>query len=284
MAIDAKLIKQLREKTGMGITNCKKALEETGGDCEKAEMILRKQGIDKAAKKADRPTGLGVIAIKLEGNAGVMIELACEQEATLKNERFEEMLNLALETCMQVKAKSAEQLLAAKSQDGTIADSIKALIGFVGENVQLRKAVTIEAPANGMLGHYVHFNKKAGALVALKLDGVSPDSESMQVAANDICLHAVAARPLAWSRDGIPADVLAKEKEIFLDEVKNKPEKIREKIFEGKLQKFYSDKVLPEQLFVKGLEGTVKQMLDDVAKAAGGKAEISDFARFELGL
>ncbi|MDR0361784.1 MAG: translation elongation factor Ts [Planctomycetota bacterium] len=284
MAIDAKLIKELREKTGMGIANCKKALEDANGDCERAEMILRKQGLDKAAKKADRPTGQGVIAVKVDGDKAAMIELACEQEPTTNNERFLTMVALALDTSLRENVQKLEDLLAAKSDDGTIADSVKALIGVVGENVQIRKAVTFTAPAGGLIGSYVHFNKKAGAIVALKLDGAGKDSESMRIAANDICLHAVAARPLAWRREDIPQNVLDKEKEVFMEEIKSKPEQIRGKILEGKLQKFYTDKVLPEQLFVKGLEGTVKEMLDATAKEAGGKAEIAAFARFELGL
>ncbi len=286
MAIDAKMIKDLREKTGMGITQCKKALEETGGDLEKAEMILRKAGLDKAAKKADRPTGQGVIAIRHQGNLAAMIELACEQEPTTNNERFVNLVNLALDTCLKEKIKSADDLLKTKTPDGTFADSVKAVIGVVGENIQLRKAVTIAAPAGGVIGYYAHFNKKAGAMVALSLEKIDPAHDAIKIAANDISMHAVAARPLAWNRAGIPADVVEKEKEIFMEEVNKKPEAIRGKILEGKLQKFYGDKVLTEQFFVKDPEGktTVQQMLDNAAKVAGGKAQIVDFARFELGL
>ncbi|MDR1612657.1 MAG: translation elongation factor Ts [Planctomycetota bacterium] len=284
MAIDTKLIKELREKTGMGITNCKKALEEADGDCGRAEMILRKQGLDKAAKKADRPTGQGVVAVKVDGDRAAMIELACEQEPTTNNGRFLALVALALDAALSENVSNVDQLNGAKSGDGVIADSVKELIGVVGENVQLRKAITIAAPVGGVIGSYVHFNKKAGAIVALKLDGVGKDGDGIKIAANDICLHAVAARPLAWRRDDIPPDILAKEKEVFMEEIKNKPEQIRDKILNGKIEKFYADKVLPEQLFVKGLEGTVKEMLDAAAKAAGGKAEIAAFARFELGL
>jgi elongation factor Ts len=280
------MIKELREKTGMGITNCKKALEDAGGDMEKAEMILRKQGLDKAAKKADRPTGQGVVAVKIAGGTAAMVELACEQEPTTNNERFVALLNLALDTALKGKVKSAEELLAAKTPDGTMQDSVKALIGVVGENVQLRKAVTIDAPAGGTLGYYAHFNKKAGAIVALALEGIVADNADIKTAANDICMHSVAARPLGWRREDIPQDVIAREKEVFAEEVKGKPENIREKILDGKLQKFYADKVLTEQLFVKDPEGktTVGKMLETAAKAAGGKATIAAFARFELGL
>ena len=286
MAIDAKMVKELREKTGMGISQCKKALEESAGDMEKAEMFLRKQGLDKAAKKADRPTGQGVIAIRRQDGVAAMIELACEQEPTTNNERFVNLVSLALDICLKERLPSAAELLAANTPDGTFADSVKAVIGVVGENIQLRKAVAITAPAGGLIGSYAHFNKKAGALVALSLENIAPDNEGLRTAANDISMHAVAARPLAWNRAGIPSEVIEKEKEVFMEEVNKKPENIRAKILDGKLQKFYADKVLTEQLFVKDPEGktTVRQMLDHAAKAAGGKAEIIDFARFELGL
>ncbi|MCL2001478.1 MAG: translation elongation factor Ts [Planctomycetes bacterium] len=286
MAIDAKMIKELREKTGMGITQCKKALEDCAGDMEKAEILLRKQGLDKAAKKADRPTGQGVIAIRQQENLAAMIELACEQEPTTNNERFVNLVDLILDLCLKEKAKSADELLKVATSEGTIADSIKAVIGVVGENIQLRKAVSIAAPAGGMIGHYAHFNRKAGAMVALSLENIDPKHAGMKTAANDISMHAVAARPLAWNRAGIPHNIIEKEKEVFMEEVNKKPENIRARILEGKLQKFYSDKVLTEQLFVKDPEGktSVRQMLDNAAKAAGGKAEIVDFTRFELGL
>lgn len=286
MAIDAKSIKELREKTGMGITQCKKALEECSGDMDKAEMSLRKQGLDKAAKKADRPTGQGVVAIRHEGNFASMIELACEQEPTTNNERFINLVDLALTTALRDKVKSADDLMKASTPDGTFADSVKSVIGVVGENIQLKKAITIEAPAGGLIGSYAHFNKKAGAMVALSLESIDAGHEAMTTAARDISMHAVAARPVSWNREGVPADILEKEKEVFMEEIKNKPENIREKILEGKVQKFYGDKVLTEQIFVKDPDGkaTVQQMLDTAAKAAGGKAVVADFARFELGL
>lgn len=286
MAIDAASIKQLREKTGMGISQCKKALEETNGDMEQAEMNLRKQGLDKAAKKADRPTGQGVIAIRHEGKIAGMIELACEQEPTTNNERFIALVELGLDTAIKNKVKNADDLLKAATPDGTFADSIKSVIGVVGENIQLKKAYTMDAPANGLIGYYAHFNKKAGSMVALELDGVAVDNQDVKTAANDISMHAVAARPLHHKREGIDADYIAKEREVMMEEVKTKPANIQEKIMEGKMNKLYAEKVLPEQIFVKDPEGknSVQQHLDNVAKNAGGKAKIVDFVRFELGL
>ncbi|MDR1535743.1 MAG: translation elongation factor Ts [Planctomycetota bacterium] len=286
MAIDAARIKELREKTGMGISQCKKALEETGGDLDKAELLLRKQGIDKAAKKADRPTGQGVIAIRREGSRAAMIELACEQEPTAGNERFLGLARLALDLCLEGKLPDSEALSRAATPEGGFGESLKALIGVVGENIQLKKAVYLEAPPGGLLGSYLHFNKKAGALVALALAGGDPANPGLAAVANDLAMHAVAARPLAASRESLPPAALAREREVFGEEVKKMPEAIREKVLDGKLQKFYTEKVFPEQIFVKDPDrkATVRQVLDQAAKAAEGKAEIAGFARFELGL
>lgn len=286
MAIDTKLITLLREKTGMGISACKKALEECGGDLEKAELALRKLGINKAAKKADRPTGEGVVAIAGEGRTAVMVEVCCEQEPTSKNERFLALVQKTLDLMLASKASSAEEVLRQPTEEGTLADTYKALIGVTSENIVLRRAARIEAPEGGMIGRYVHFNRKAGAICALRLEGIDPSHPGLQAAANDLCMHAVAARPIALRREDIPPEILAREKEVYAEEVKGKPENIKEKILEGKLSKFYAEKVLLEQVFVKDPEGkkTVARMIEEAAKAAGGKATVVAFTRFELGL
>jgi elongation factor Ts len=286
MAIDTKLIMKLREATGMGIANCKKALEDSGGDFEAAELALRKQGLDKAAKKADRPTGQGVVAVRTEGPRAAILELACEQEPTTNNERFAAVVDalLGLALARPGAWAGAEALLDAKGAGGTGRELVTGLAAVVGENVQLRHAAVIEAAAGGVLGQYVHFNRKAGAVVALALSG-GAQGEALKAAANDLCMHSVAARPIGFRREDIPEAVIAREREVFLEEVKDKPEAIRGKIVEGKLAKFYAEKVLPEQLFVKDPAGkaTVRQMLDAAAKAAGGGAEIAAFVRMELG-
>lgn len=285
MAVDAKLIKDLRDRTGMGFADCKKALESSNGNLEEAEMFLRKKGLDKAAKKADRATGQGVVRVAVKGDKGVLLEVQCEQEPTTKNERFEEFVKKVSEVAFGVDGLSAEKLLAASAGDGqTVADLQKALIGVIGENVVVKKAAAISAPAGGILGQYTHFNNKAAAICALKLDGAA--ASAMQAIANDVCMHAVAARPVALDRAGVPADMVAKEKEVFQEEVNKKPEQMREKIMEGKLGKFYGEKCLLEQVFVKDPDGklTVAKAVEAEAKKAGGKAEIVGYVRMELGL
>ena len=285
MAVDAKMIKDLRDKTGMGFADCKKALETANGNLEEAEMFLRKKGLDKAAKKAERATGQGVVRIAVKGDKAVILEVQCEQEPTTKNERYEEFVKAVCEIAFTVDGLTAEKLLEAKGADGqSVADKQKALIGVIGENVVVKKAAALTAPAGGILGQYTHFNNKAAALCALKLDGAA--AAAMQTIANDVCMHAVAARPIALDRSGVPADLVNKEKEVFQEEVNKKPENIREKIMEGKLGKFYGEKCLLEQIFVKDPDGklTVSKAVEAEAKKAGGKAEICGYVRMELGL
>lgn len=285
MAVDAASIKELREKTGMGMSDCKKALTEANGNMDDAEMILRKRGLDKAAKKADRATGQGVVALEIRGNVAVMIELQCEQEPTTHNDRFKALLKTLFEAAFASKTKTTEALLATSVGGTTIEEQIKATIGVVGENVVVKKLALVEAPAGGMIGSYTHFNNKAAAVCALSLDGASASPE-LQTAANDICMHSVACRPLAVSRADVPADLIAKEREVFMEEVSKKPAQIQEKIMEGKLAKFFGEKCLLEQFFVKDPDGklTVQQVIDQAAKQAGGKATLTGFARMELGL
>lgn len=282
--IDAKMIKDLREITGMGFTDCKKALVDANGSMEEAEMILRKKGLDKAAKKADRATGEGVISIVVRDNVAVLLQIECEQEPTTNNDRFKEVLAATVEAAFASGAQSVEDMLKASVGGQTIAEKIQALIGVIGENVVVKKLSRVVAPAGGVIGSYSHFNKKAGAVCALALEGgaVTP---ALQTAANDVCMHSVAARPLSLDRSGIPADVVAKEREVFLEEVKTKPANIQEKILEGKLGKFYGEKCLLEQIFVKDPDGklTVGAMVEKAGKDAGGKASVVSFIRMELG-
>lgn len=284
MAITADMIKELREKTGMGMADCKKALTEANGVMDDAEMILRKKGLDKAAKKADRATGEGAIAVEVRGNVAVMIEMQCEQEPTTGNDRFKAMQKSAFEAAFASGATNVDQLMAATIEGETIANRLQAVIGVVGENVIIKHVARVEVPAGGIIGTYAHFNKKAGAVIALNVEGAA--SDELKTVANDICMHAVACRPLSLDRSGIPADMVAKEREVFMEEVSKKPAAIQEKIMEGKLSKFYSEKCLLEQIFVKDPDGknSVQQVLDAAAKKSGAKATVAAFARMELGL
>ena len=282
--ITATMIKELRELTGMGMSDCKKALVDANGIVEEAEMILRKKGLDKAAKKADRATGEGLVSVREKDGVVICLQVECEQEPTTKNERFLALVDKIFDAAFASGAKSIEELLAAPTEEGTVADSITAVIGVIGENVVVKNIAAFVIPENGAFGAYSHFNGKSGAICMLEVDGITVDSD-FTAAANDVCMHAVATRPVALNRSGVPEELVNKEKEVFLEEVKNKPENIQEKILEGKLSKFYGEKCLEEQVFVKDPEGkqTVGEMINAAAKKLGGSAKIVDFARLELG-
>ena len=285
---DLKLIQALRDKTGMGVAACKKALAESGGDLEKAELTLRKMGADKAAKKADRPTGQGVVAIKAvpSGKCAAMVEVACEQEPTTQNERFLHFVAAALDATLACRPRDVAGVLSSQVSGKTLQEMLTDLIAVASENIVLRRVAFLEAPADGIIGQYVHFNRKIGCLCAVRLEGIAATDEKLRAAANDICMHAAAARPLALDRRSIPAKILETEKDVYREEVKNRPANIQEKILEGKLVKFYQQNCLLEQIFVKDPEQktTVKQFLEQAAAAAGGKAELVSFVRFELGV
>ncbi len=285
---DLKQIQVLRDKTGMGVAACKKALAEAGGDLEKAELALRKMGADKAAKKADRPTGQGVVAIKLapSGKRAAMLEVACEQEPTTQNARFLQFVDAALEASLSQKPRDAAEALRLTVGGKTLQELQTDLIAVASENVVLRRVAVLDSPAEGIVGHYLHFNRKIGCLCALRWEGGKAANDVMLAVANDICMHAAAARPLALDRNSIPAKILETEKEVYREEIKNKPVNIQEKILEGKLGKFYQQCCLLEQIFVKDPDQktTVKQFLTQAAAAAGGKAELLSFVRFELGM
>ncbi len=284
MAVTAAMIKELRDNTGMGFSDCKKALAETDGNMEEAEMLLRKKGIDKAAKKADRTTGEGLILIERRGDDAVILEVMCEQEPTTGNDRFLAFVQMAKDAAFATGATTPDEMMSTKTSSGeTLEEALKGLIGTLGENVQFKRMARVKIPAGCIFGQYIHFNKKAAAVCVVKASG---NGDGLQELANDICMHSVAMRPVSLGRSGVPADLVEKEKEVFMEEVMKKPEQMREKIMEGKLGKFYSEKCLLEQLFVKDAEGkrSVQKVLEDTAKAAGVTAEVIDWKRLELGV
>jgi len=283
-SISMEMIKALREKTGMGIADVKKALEDSSGDMEKAELELRKKAAGKAIGKSDRATGQGVIVIKTRGNTAVIGEFCCEQEPTTTNVRFVEFVEMAMNLALETNASSMEELLQQKTNDGTLQDTCKGLIGMLSENLVPRRLARLQSPAGGVFGQYIHFNKRAGAVIAIELAGA--DAQKVAAAGNDICMHSVALRPVAVSRDQVDQKILATERELALEKVKDKPAQMQEKIIDGMMNKYFQENVLLEQPFVKDATGktSVKEMLDEAAKSAGGTAKVVGFIRYELGL
>jgi len=243
MKITATQVNELRKRTGISMMQCKKALEEAEGNEEKAIEILRKKGAAKAAEKSDRETAEGIVVTKIDGNKAVIVQLSCETDFVAKNEDFLAIANKAAETGL---ASGAE---AAKTE---AEPTIKELFIKLGENMKIEVGV-VEADG---VGEYVHTNGKVGAIIALS----NTDAEK----AKDIAMHITAMNPEVISPDELTEEVVAKEREIWAEQLKNegKPAEIIDKIMMGKEKKFREESALIKQSFVKNGEQSVEQYLD----------------------
>ncbi|MFN3599298.1 MAG: translation elongation factor Ts [Aquificaceae bacterium] len=281
--ITAEMVKTLREMTGAGMLECKKALEEAGGDLEKAKEILRIRGLAKADKKAGRETKEGIIYayVSEDRKKGVLLELNCETDFVAKNEHFVELaLNLAkhiAETPENANRSGAgEDIATQKFLGTTVGDLIKSVIAKIGENIQLRRFVRYDA--EGFVHAYVHGIGKVGVLLEYKAPEVN--QEVLRVV-QDVVLQIAAMKPEFVSIESVPADALEREKKILSEQARQegKPENIIEKVVEGRLKKFYQEKVLLEQPFIKEEKKTVGQYL----RESGTGAQVVRFVRFEVG-
>lgn len=259
--ITAKLVNDLRAKTGLGMMECKKALVEVGGDIEKAIEYFRKKGVKTSV--TERAANEGRVQVAAKGNSGVVVEIKCNTDFAAKSEVVEKILQAG-----------ATQLLGNPQADLTANAQIKDLLVLAaqqtGENIQLGR--TAQLTASGKLGTYLHYTGKIAVLVALT---GNPGDELIK----DLCLHITAARPLALNREQVPAALIAKEKEIAVEQAKasGKPQAIAEKIAEGKMRVFYEERVLLDQKFVKDDSKSVAQLL----KESGTSLEA--YVRVEVG-
>ena len=270
--ITAELVKELREKTGAGMMDCKKVLTETDGDLEKASELLRERGIAKAAKKTDRIAAEGVVYAYISENSkvGALVEVNSETDFVAKNEDFQKFVAEVAEVIAKENPKDVESLLETKSGDRTVREILTEKIATIGENMTIRRFVRYEA-TEGIVESYIHGNGKIGVLVEL-----SKDEKEL---AKDICMQIAAAKPEYLDRNSVPEDVLNKEMEILKSQAMNegKPAQIAEKIVQGRIGKFYSEVCLVEQAFVKNPDVKVSQLLQEKG------ATIARYARFEKG-
>ena len=277
--ISAKDVKTLREQTGAGMMDCKRALGDAGGDLAKAVEVLRERGLAKAGKRERRATSEGVIAIALAGGAGGMVELGCETDFVARTDDFIGLgESLAKAVADDAGAGSVDGLLAAPIGGEKVQDRIVAAIAKLGENVVVKRVARL-AVERGVVGGYVHAGGKLGVLVAI--EGAEADAE-LEGLAKDVSMHVAAAdpTPVAVDREGVSAELLASEREIYRKQAlaEGKPEKIIDKIVEGKLNKFVSEIALVEQPFVKDPDRSVGDLL-----AAKSGAGVAAFERFKLG-
>ncbi|HTF36242.1 MAG TPA: translation elongation factor Ts [Myxococcota bacterium] len=283
--ISASDVKALRDQTGAGMMDCKRALADAGGEVSKAGELLRERGLAKAVKREGRATSEGTVALAVKGAAGALVELACETDFVAKTDDFQKLVTqLAQAAAADPKLERAELLLEAQLGGEKVRDRIAAAVAKLGENVVLRRAQRLVLGGEGVIGAYVHAGGKLGVLVGLRTKAKAPGLEAL---AKDLAMHVAAAdpSPLAVERGGLAADVLERERRIFRSQVEQsgKPEKLWDKIVEGRIAKFYAEVCLLEQPFVKNPEQTVGQLLRDASQKLGAPVEISGFVRFKLG-
>ncbi|MDC0314401.1 translation elongation factor Ts [bacterium] len=288
--ITVALIKQLRDKTSAGMMDCKAALKETDGDLEAAETALRKKNLMDAGKKAGRDAKEGVIASRVaaDGKFGVMIEVNCETDFVAKNDNFREFVEQILDHVEKspegaaLDAILAENFVGDESQ--TLDLFVKDKAGQLGENMGLTRWVKLSAAGEGSVSTYIHMQGKVGVLIEVgagKADSVS--SEKFLTLVKDLTLHIAAASPICITREEVPESLIETEKDIFRDQMKDKPADKIEMIIKGKMNKFYGTHALLEQAFVKDADQTIKKLVESVGKDIGDELSINRFERFAVG-
>ncbi|WP_068672373.1 translation elongation factor Ts [Oceanobacillus sp. Castelsardo] len=274
MAITAKMVKELREKTGAGMMDCKKALQETEGNMDKAIDFLREKGIAKAAKKADRIAAEGLTHIEVENNTAVLLEVNCETDFVTKNEQFKDLLSELGKHILSQKPSSVEEALGQKlhGEGETLETYINTAVSKIGEKITLRRFTTFTKSDNDVFGAYLHMGGRIGVLTVL--EGTNDEQLG-----KDIAMHVAAVNPRYVSRDAVSEDEVNHEREVLKQQALNegKPENIVEKMVEGRLSKFFQEICLLEQDFVKDPDQKVKKYV--AAKGATVKA----FVRYEVG-
>ncbi|MFD2371327.1 translation elongation factor Ts [Brevibacillus sp. GCM10020057] len=274
MAISAQTVKELRERTGAGMMDCKRALEETGGDMEKAIDLLRERGIAKAAKKSGRIAAEGLTATAIAGNVAAVVEVNCETDFVAKNPEFQTLVKDIAEHVVSQRPATVEEALEQpfKGAGETLGHVINEKIATIGENITLRRFFVSEKSDNGVFGAYLHMGGRIGVLVTL-------EGTQNEALAKDLGMHAAAANPRFANREEVSQSEIDREREVLKNQAlaEGKPANIVEKMVEGRLGKFFEEYVLVEQPFVKDPDKKVSALL----KEAG--ATLKEFARFQVG-
>ena len=283
--ITAALVKELREKTGAGMMECKKALSETGGGLEGAIDFLRKKGLSVAEKKAGRVASQGLVGVVVEGEKGAIVELNSETDFVARNAEFQAMLSKMLGAALATKG-DVESMKKEMVDGKSIEDTLTELIAKIGENMSLRRAAFVEVE-NGVVVPYMHTavvpnQGKIGVLVALESQG---DKAALTELGKKIAMHIAASSPKFLAVEDVDADTLAHEKSIYEEQAKasGKPANIIEKMVEGRIRKFHDEVVLLEQAFIMDPDQKVKAVVAAAAKELGTDVKLSSFVRFALG-
>ncbi len=283
--ITASMVKDLRDKTGAGMMDCKAALADTGGNMEEAIDWLRKKGISKAAKKASRVAAEGLIGVASKHGAAALIEINSETDFVARNDQFKTFVKDAAALALEVDG-DVEKLLAKNMGSATVETALREMVATIGENMSVRRAIVM-AVNPGVVGTYVHNASgpelgKIGVLVALKSTG---DATKLAALGRQIAMHIAAAAPIALTAAHIPADVIARERAIHAETAgqSGKAEAVIEKMVEGRMRKYYEDVVLMQQVYVIDGETRIEKVIEKAAKDLGAPVEIEGFVRFQVG-
>ncbi|NLZ34831.1 translation elongation factor Ts [Clostridium isatidis] len=283
--ITAQSVKELREKTGAGMMDCKKALTEANGDMEKAVEILREKGLAAAAKKAGRIAAEGLVKtyVSEDGKTAGIIELNCETDFVAANEEFVAVADRIAEIASKTSAKTVEELVNEKYDDNsTIQETLTALIAKLGENMTLRRFEKFSVE-KGLVESYIHGGGRIGVVVELASD--SDNTAVLREVAKDVCMQVAAANPLFLSENDVDQTTLEKEKEIYRVQALNegKPEKIVDKMVNGRIQKYFKEVCLLNQAWVKDGDKSISKYLQEKSKEVGSPITVNRFVRFERG-
>jgi elongation factor Ts len=283
--VSAQMVKELRERTGAGMMDCKAALQETSGDMEAAVDLLRKKGLAKAAKKAGRIAAEGLIGLAVDGKKGVLVEVNSETDFVARNDLFQGLVKMIANVAITV-GPDVEKMKAAKVGSITIADAIADTVAKIGENMSLRRASSL-AVANGVIASYVHNSVdeglgKIGVLVALDSTG---KADELKRFGRMVAMHIAASNPQAIDPTGLDPDVVRREKEVLADKFKaqGKPANVIDKIVESGLKTFYKEVCLLEQAFIHEPDKSVAQAIKEAEGKAGGPIKVTGYVRYALG-
>lgn len=284
MAISAQLVKKLRDKTGAGMMDCKKALVESDGDFEKAIEILRKKGASVAAKRAERTASEGIVLTKMSGDnsKGIMVEVNCETDFVAKSDDFINFANFILASVVENEPKDIDELLSLSYNGKSVNEELTNIIGKIGEKIEVSRFV-IETAENGIVVDYIHHGSKLGVLV--RVDNVTEENkEDITTFAKDAAMQVAAMKPTFVYREDVPEEILNKEKEIYKEVAKKegKPEHILDRIADGKLNKFFQENCLFEQASIKDNSKSVGEIIKEINNKYSSETKIKLFHRFHL--
>lgn len=282
--ITAKMVGELRAKTGAGMMDCKKALTESGGDMEQSIDLLRKKGLSAAAKKSGRVAAEGMIAAAGDDKSGALVEVNSETDFVAKNDLFMAFANGVAEVVLNQNPADVEALKAIDfpGSGRNVADELNHQIATIGENMNIRRFARLES-SSGVTASYIHGAGKIGVLVQLDTD--KPGDAKVAEAARMLAMHVAAATPQYLSRNDVPAEVVEREKDIMRAKAleSGKPENIVDKIIEGQINKFFGESCLLEQVYVIDTDHKVGKVVEALAKEIGGQVTLSAFTRYQLG-